>query len=99
MLGRKIQNWVFRGGVIESTGGVGVDYLRSDWGSKFSMEVFDYSESKGANLRLSSETQMWNVIYGKATFDDIFNDERSATVSAGLKFNDEDLKGLLGFFF
>ena len=42
---------------------------------------------------------MWNVIYGKATFDDIFNDERSATVSAGLKFNDEDLKGLLGFFF
>ncbi|MBG09387.1 MAG: hypothetical protein CME68_11550 [Halobacteriovoraceae bacterium] len=99
MLGRKIQNWIFRGGVIESTGGVGVDYLKNDWGSKFSMEVFDYSESKGANLRLSSETQMWNVIYGKTTLDNVFNDGRSATVSAGLKFNDEDLKGLLGFFF
>ena len=34
---RKIQNWVFRGGVIESTGGVGVDYLKSNWGSKFSL--------------------------------------------------------------
>lgn len=99
MLGRKIQNWVFRGGVIESTGGIGIDYLKNDWGSKFSMEVFDYNESRGANLRLSSETQMWNVIYGKTTLDNVFDNGRSATISAGLKFNDEDLKGLLGFFF
>ena len=59
--------------------------------------MFDYNESKG-NLRLSSETQMWNVIYGRTTFDNVLNNKRSATISAGLKFSDEDLKGLLGFF-
>lgn len=98
-LGRKIQNWVFRGGVIESTGGLGLDYHHNNWGSKFSLDLFDYREDKGANFRLSSETQMWNVFYGKTSLDDILTKERSASVSAGLKFKDEDLKGLFGFFF
>jgi phospholipid/cholesterol/gamma-HCH transport system substrate-binding protein len=98
-LGRKIQNWIFRGGVIESTGGLGVDYNYNDWGSKFSVDLFDYREVKGANLRFSSETQMWNIFYGKTSLNDIFNKERSASISAGLKFNDDDLKGLFGFFF
>jgi phospholipid/cholesterol/gamma-HCH transport system substrate-binding protein len=78
---------------------LGVDYNYNDWGSKFSVDLFDYREVKGANLRFSSETQMWNIFYGKTSLNDIFNKERSASISAGLKFNDDDLKGLFGFFF
>ncbi|MCP4913454.1 MAG: MCE family protein [Oligoflexia bacterium] len=98
-LGRKIQNWTIRGGLIESSGGFGLDYSLSDWGSKFSFEVFDYRDDIGPNLRVGTELQIWNVIYGKVALEDILEETtRSATISAGLKFTDEDLKGLIGFF-
>lgn len=97
-LGRKIQNWTFRGGLIESTGGIGLDYELSDWGSRFSFEVFDYRDDIGPNIRLISELQLWNVFYGKVSLEDVAEESRSATISAGLKFSDEDLKGLIGFF-
>lgn len=98
-LGRRVHNWGFRGGLIESTGGFGIDYYLHTWGMKFSSELYDYREDIGINFRLSSELQIWNVMYGKVAIEDVlYNDTRSATISAGLKFNDEDLKGLIGFF-
>jgi len=97
-IGRKLQNWTFRGGLIESSGGLGVDYEKNQWGSRFSMEVFDYRDNIGVNLRLSTEIQIWNVFYGKVALEDVLQKARSATISVGLRFNDEDLKGLIGFF-
>lgn len=98
-LGRKLQNWTFRGGLIQSTGGFGVDYEVPHWGLKLSTEVYDYRKEIGVNWRVMSELQLWNVVYGKLAFEDIIENERSATLSAGLRFTDEDLKGLIGFFF
>lgn len=98
MLGRKINNWTFRGGLIESAGGIGVDYEFEKWGALLSVEAFDYREDIGLNLRVSSEYHLWNVFYGKIAGEDLIHDP-SLTLSAGLKFNDEDLKGLIGFFF
>jgi len=98
-MGRKLGNFLVRGGLIESTGGFGVDYEIHSWGLRFGSEVFDYREDIGPNLRLYSELQIWNVVHGKISLDDLLEDSRSATVYAGLKFNDEDLKGLIGFFF
>lgn len=97
-IGRKVQNWTFRGGLIESSGGLGLDYEKVDWGSRFSMEVFDYRDDIGINLRVATEIQIWNVFYGKVALEDILEEARSATFSAGFRFNDEDLKGLIGFF-
>jgi phospholipid/cholesterol/gamma-HCH transport system substrate-binding protein len=98
-VGRKIQSWVFRGGIIESSGGLGLDYEFSDWGSKVTAEVFDYRDGIGPNIRLAAEIQLWNVLYGKLAGEDLVEETRSATISGGLKFTDEDLKGLIGFFF
>lgn len=98
-IGRRIHNWSLRGGIIESSGGIGVDYDVPTWGSRFSAEVFDYREEIGVNFRLSTELQVWNVLYGRVAVEDILENNRSATISAGLRFNDEDLKGLIGFFF
>jgi phospholipid/cholesterol/gamma-HCH transport system substrate-binding protein len=98
-LGRKIQDFAFRGGIIESSGGLGIDYFLPILGSKFSLDAFDYKKDKGANVRVSTEAQLYNVFYGRASLNDSLRKERSATISAGLRFNDEDLKGLLGFFF
>lgn len=96
-VGRKIQDFAFRGGMIESAGGIGVDYTLRQLSTKFSVEAYDYKAHIGANLRLSTETQFWNVVYGKASISDSLRKERTTTFSAGLKFNDEDLKTLLGF--
>lgn len=98
-VGRRVQDFGIRGGLIESTGGLGIDYYFQEIGTKFSAEAFDYKKHKGANLRLTTEAQLWNVFYGRASVNDLARKERSATVSAGLRFNDEDLKGLMGFFF
>ncbi|MCO4792121.1 MAG: MCE family protein [Bacteriovoracaceae bacterium] len=100
-LGRKIHNWSFRGGLIESSGGLGLDYHLESWTQRFSFDIFDYSDAReyGVNFRISTQIQMWNVLYGKLAGEDLLEDNRSATISAGLRFNDEDLKGLIGFFF
>lgn len=98
-IGRRIQDFGFRGGLIESTGGLAADYYLQNLGTKFSLEAFDYEKDKGANIRFITELQLWNVLYGRFSGNDLTRKERSATIQAGLRFNDEDLKGLMGFFF
>lgn len=97
-LGRKFQDFSIRGGLIESSGGVGLDYLFQPLGTAFSMEAFDYSENNGMNFRIRSETQLWNVFFGRMSYENRFSSSyKNFTISAGLRFTDEDLKGLIGF--
>lgn len=98
-MGRHIHNWVLRGGLTQSTGGLGVDYELNDWGSKFSLDVYDYRKDIGANVRFSAEHQLYNVLYGRIRLEDMLEEGvGSATFSLGLKFTDEDIRGLLGLF-
>jgi phospholipid/cholesterol/gamma-HCH transport system substrate-binding protein len=97
-LGRRVHHWGFRGGLIESSGGIGVDYYIPKYGMRLSSEVFDYRKDIGVNIRLAAEFQLWNVLYGKISGDDLAEETRSGTISAGLRFTDEDLKGLIGLF-
>jgi len=98
-VGRRVQDFGFRGGLIESSGGLGLDYYLQSLGTKFSLDAYDYKKNSGANIRLMTELQLWNVFYGRASVNDVARKGRSASVQAGLRFNDEDLKGLIGFFF
>lgn len=97
-IGRRIQDFTIRGGLIESSGGLGVDYYLQRFGTKFSLEAFDYQKDQGPNIRFMTEIQLWNVLYGRATLEDAARKQRAGIFQAGLRFNDEDLKGLLGFF-
>lgn len=97
-MGRIFGRWTFRGGLVESSGGLGVDYAIRDWGTRFSLEAFDYRKEIGVNLRLTLEQQLWNVFYAKMALEDSLEDNRSGTFSAGLRFNDDDLKSLIAFF-
>ncbi|MFN8369155.1 MAG: MlaD family protein [Bacteriovoracaceae bacterium] len=100
-IGRAIHGWKFRVGLIESTGGLGIDYLFEEYGTILSLEAFDYRKSLGPNLRFSSQIRIWNVFYGRIAFEDLVSKSghQSYTLGAGLRFTDEDLKGLIGFFF
>lgn len=97
-VGRKLHNWHVRGGIIESTGGIGLDYDFFNGATRLSFDAFDYRSGLGPNLRLATEVQLWNVFYGKISGLDLATDKRAGMLSLGLRFNDEDIKGLIGFF-
>lgn len=99
-IGRRIQRFGLRAGLIESTGGVGVDYFFPDWGIRTGMELFDYQKDAGPNLRLMGEFKIWNVLFARVAGEDLISKDgkQSATISMGLRFSDQDLAALIGIF-
>jgi phospholipid/cholesterol/gamma-HCH transport system substrate-binding protein len=97
-IGRRIQRWSLRAGIIESTGGVGIDYFIPDFGIRTGLELFDYQQKAGANLRFYSEIKLWNVLFTRLAGEDLISKDgnQSATISLGLRFTDQDLVALLG---
>jgi phospholipid/cholesterol/gamma-HCH transport system substrate-binding protein len=99
-IGRRIQRWGLRAGLIESTGGVGMDYYVPDYGIRVGTELFDYQKEAGPNLRLYSEIKIWNVLFTRLAGEDLISKDgkQSATISLGLRFTDQDLAALVGIF-
>ena len=99
-IGRRIQRFGLRAGLIESTGGVGLDYFFPDWGVRTGVELFDYQKDAGPNLRLMTEIKLWNVLFARIAGEDLVskNKSQSATISLGLRFSDQDLAALIGIF-
>lgn len=97
-IGRRIQRFGVRAGLIESKGGVGLDYHFPDWGVRTGLEVFDYQENIGPQVRLIGEVKLWNVLFTRITGEDLASSygQRAATLSVGLRFSDQDLAALLG---
>ncbi|MEX1099217.1 MAG: hypothetical protein WEB87_02255, partial [Bacteriovoracaceae bacterium] len=97
-IGRRIGDVGLRAGLIETTGGVGFDYHVPHYGTRAFMEVFDYQEEAGPNVRLGTELRLWNILYTKVMAEDVASktDDQSYVISAGLKFSDDDLASLIG---
>ncbi len=97
-IGRRIQRFALRAGIIESTGGVGADYFFPDWGIRTGTEIFDYQKDAGPNVRVFSEIKLWNVLFTRIAGEDLISKDgrQSATFSLGLRFNDQDLAAVLG---
>lgn len=99
-IGRRIQRLGLRAGLIESTGGVGVDYHFPDFGIRTGLELFDYQKKAGPNLRVIAEMKVWNVLFARVAGEDLLSKDanQSATISLGLRFTDQDLASLIGLF-
>ena len=99
-IGRRIQRFGLRAGLIESTGGVGMDYFFPDWGVRTGLELFDYQKVAGPNLRFMTEVKLWNVMFARIAGEDLVSKSgnQSATFSLGLRFSDQDLAALIGIF-
>jgi phospholipid/cholesterol/gamma-HCH transport system substrate-binding protein len=98
-IGRRIQRFGVRVGLIESEAGVGLDYFLTDYsGLKFTLEGFDFSRNAGTNLRFTTELRLWNILYTRVSGEDLLSGDKSYTISAGLRFTDEDLAALIGYF-
>ncbi len=97
-IGRRIQRYGLRAGLIESTGGVGLDYYFPAWGTRSGIEMFDYQKDAGPNMRVFTEVKLWNVLFARVAGEDLVSKDgkQSATISLGLRFNDQDLAALIG---
>ena len=94
-------NLALRLGLIESTGGVGADYFAFDDRIKFSVDSWNYNSkepgNENAHVKATANVGLSKTIFVNAGYDNILNSKRaSGFVGLGLRFDDDDLKYLLG---
>jgi len=97
MIGKRYKDVVLRGGILESTGGVGIDYFAFDDTLKFTFEAFDFDADRDPHLKIYGEYRLFKHVYLMAGWDDFISDERNSSPFAGIaiRFEDDDLKYLL----
>lgn len=89
----------FRAGLFESTGGAAVDYHLMDRRLRLSLEAFDFSRENDLEprLRLTGRWHFHDNLFLTGGYDDVLEGERrSVFLGGGIRWNDEDLKYLLG---
>jgi phospholipid/cholesterol/gamma-HCH transport system substrate-binding protein len=94
-LGKKLYDFTLRGGLIESTGGFGIDYTKGPVALQFS--AFDFSADR-PHLKILSQLNLTRSIFFVAGLDDFISQEHGLDwfFGAGVRFTDEDIKSLLG---
>ena len=70
-----IRDIVLRGGILESTGGFGIDYFALNDKLKFSFEAFDFGKDRRAHLKAGAEYQLFKHLYLTAGWDDFISDQ------------------------
>jgi len=96
-IAKRYQDLVFRGGIIESSGGVGLDYYLFDDRLKLTLEAFDFDIDRRAHLKAGVDFSFFKYLYLTAGYDDFISDEGMSSffVGGGLVFTDDDIKYLL----
>jgi phospholipid/cholesterol/gamma-HCH transport system substrate-binding protein len=87
-----------RGGLIENSGGVGMDYNFFDDSLAVGMEAFDLGSTDGPHLKGLSKLTLWkhlNMFAGADNFISQDTNSRSLYVGAGIYFDDSDITTLL----
>jgi len=96
-IAKRYKDVVLRGGLLESTGGVGIDYFAYNDNLKFTFEAFDFDTDRDPHLKVFAEYRLFKHLYLTAGWDDFVSDEGNESPFAGfaIRFEDEDLKYLL----
>ncbi|MBW2560633.1 MAG: MCE family protein [Deltaproteobacteria bacterium] len=97
-IGKRFNDIALRGGIFESTGGAGIDYFAFDDRLQLTFEAFNFDSDRNAHLKTYAEYRLLKHIYLSAGWDDLISNEgrESPFVGFSIKFEDEDLKYLLG---
>lgn len=84
-----------RVGIIESTGGLGLDLDLIDDRLTLTADLFDFDANINPRARLFGTFTFFTHLFIAGGVDDVWNDEtRDFFVGLGLEFNDEDLKAI-----
>jgi phospholipid/cholesterol/gamma-HCH transport system substrate-binding protein len=100
--GKRFDDLLFRVGIIEGTGGFGVDYFSWNDTLKISTDFYDFNavndiRGKNPNLSMTMRYQFFKHINAYISANNVMN-SKANSISAGLgvSFVDNDLKNLLG---
>ncbi|MGB3399963.1 MAG: MlaD family protein [Candidatus Deferrimicrobiaceae bacterium] len=100
MVAKRFSALTVRGGVMESTGGLGLDYHLMKDRLSISVDAFDFSrEDQSPHLKVFGTYDIVKNFFITGGVDDILNDDknfRTLFFGFGIKFADEDLKTVLG---
>lgn len=96
-MGKRFKDLTIRGGLLESTGGVGIDYFALNDDLKLTFEAFDFDPDRNPHLKIYADYRLLKHIYLTAGWDDFISDEDNDSPFAGMmiQFEDEDLKYLI----
>ncbi len=97
-LAKKFYDFTIRGGLIESSGGVGLDYQKGPIGLSFSAFDFRGDEEQNPHLKAYLTTNLTRNIYLMGGVDDFISSTQDPDWfgGAGLSFTDDDVKSLIG---
>ena len=88
----------FRYGVMESTGGLGLDADLLNDTLNFKLDFFDLGRDEFPRLRILGQWEFLKHFFVTAGIDDLLNSgSRDWFVGLGVRFVDEDLKGVMPF--
>ncbi|WP_461210313.1 MlaD family protein [Desulfocurvus sp. DL9XJH121] len=96
-IAKRWDDLVLRGGIFESTGGVGADYYFWDDRLQAYFEAFDFDQDDPAHLKAGIKFHFLKNFYVAAGWDDFASTSGDSTffAGAGLRFTDEDLKYIM----
>jgi len=96
-IGKRFKDVVLKGGIFESTGGFGIDYMAMNDNLRLSFEAFDFAEDRRAHFKTAAEYRFFKHLYLSAGWDDFASDQGDSSPFTGLsiRFEDDDLKYLL----
>lgn len=96
-IAKRFRNTTVRGGLIESTGGAGLDYHILDDRVRFSFDAFDFDSERRPHLKAGLTYNVNKYIIMTGGFDNFLSDDglESPYFGLGIRFEDEDLKYLL----
>ncbi len=100
LFGWRWKDLALRAGVIESTGGAGLDYKIFHDRLRFSADVWDFNHPNySAHAKIAGRYYISPSVYVTGGWDDLLNRSRGADsifFGAGVRWTDDDIKYLLG---
>ena len=103
-LARSFGILTIRGGLLESTGGIGLDVQPLKW-LGISGEVFNFRSGESPNLRGTvtiypffdpDSDKPWNWLYLRGGINNSLTNDRDFFIGGGMRFADREVKGLIG---
>jgi phospholipid/cholesterol/gamma-HCH transport system substrate-binding protein len=87
LLAARINNWQFRGGLMESEAGVGVDLFTFSDRLRVSLDGWDFGRNPDPHIKLFAQFDVWDRVFVTAGGDDLLSsDFRQFFVGAGFRF-------------
>jgi phospholipid/cholesterol/gamma-HCH transport system substrate-binding protein len=99
-VGWRFGSWIGRAGVIENSGGAGLDYMTLKDRLGFSADVWDFSRPDlNAHAKVQGRYYLSPSVFVMGGWDDFLNTKAkqdSLFVGAGVRWGDDDIKYLAG---